>query len=101
MRPDEISIAVNWAEAEGWNPGLADEACFAAADPDGFLIGELDGAPAIKHERLLFIWREQPDELAPLFASHHRNGPPWHPGHRPVFRSSGSCGTSSLRGVIF
>jgi GNAT superfamily N-acetyltransferase len=46
MRPDEISIAVNWAEAEGWNPGLADEACFAAADPDGFLIGELDGAPA-------------------------------------------------------
>jgi GNAT superfamily N-acetyltransferase len=46
MRPDEISIAVNWAEAEGWNPGLADEVCFAAADPDGFLIGELEGAPA-------------------------------------------------------
>jgi hypothetical protein len=21
MRPDEISIAVNWAVAEGWNPG--------------------------------------------------------------------------------
>src|SRR6266481_5345360 len=21
MRPDEISIAVNWAAAEGWNPG--------------------------------------------------------------------------------
>jgi hypothetical protein len=46
MRPDEITITVNWAEAEGWNPGLADEACFAAADTDGFLIGELDGAPA-------------------------------------------------------
>jgi GNAT superfamily N-acetyltransferase len=45
MRPDEISIAVNWAAAEGWNPGLADAACFAAADPEGFLIGELDGAP--------------------------------------------------------
>ena len=45
MRPDEISIAVNWAAAEGWNPGLADDACFAAADPEGFLIGELDGAP--------------------------------------------------------
>jgi hypothetical protein len=29
MRPDEISIAVNWAAAEGWNPGLADDACFA------------------------------------------------------------------------
>src|SRR5258708_9613930 len=46
MRPDEISIAVDWAAAEGWNPGLADDACFAAADPEGFFIGELDGAPA-------------------------------------------------------
>jgi GNAT superfamily N-acetyltransferase len=46
MRPDEISIAVNWAAAEGWNPGLADDACFPAADPEGFFIGELDGAPA-------------------------------------------------------
>jgi GNAT superfamily N-acetyltransferase len=46
MRPDEISMAVNWAAAEGWNPGLGDEACFAAVDPEGFLIGELDGAPA-------------------------------------------------------
>jgi hypothetical protein len=46
MRPEEISIAMNWAAAEGWNPGLADDACFATVDPQGFLIGELDGAPA-------------------------------------------------------
>ena len=46
MRPDEISIAVDWAAAEGWNPGLADATCFSSVDPDGFLIGELDGAPA-------------------------------------------------------
>jgi GNAT superfamily N-acetyltransferase len=46
MLPDEISIAVNWAAAEGWNPGLADDACFAAPDPQGFFIGELDGEPA-------------------------------------------------------
>jgi GNAT superfamily N-acetyltransferase len=46
MRPDEISTALNWAAAEGWNPGLADGPCFAAADPEGFFIGELDGAPA-------------------------------------------------------
>ena len=46
MRPEEISIAVNWAAAEGWNPGLADDACFAAADPQGFLIGEYQSAPA-------------------------------------------------------
>ncbi|MEH2523075.1 MULTISPECIES: GNAT family N-acetyltransferase [unclassified Bradyrhizobium] len=46
MRPDEISLAVDWAAAEGWNPGLGDDACFASVDPDGFLIAELDGAPA-------------------------------------------------------
>jgi GNAT superfamily N-acetyltransferase len=46
MRPDEISLAVDWAAAEGWNPGLADGACFGAVDPEGFLIGELDGTAA-------------------------------------------------------
>ena len=46
MRPDEIAIAVDWAAGEGWNPGLADAACFATVDADGFFIGELDGAPA-------------------------------------------------------
>ena len=45
MRPEEISIAVDWAAAEGWNPGLADAACFASVDPEGFFIGEIDGAP--------------------------------------------------------
>jgi len=34
------------ATAEGWNPGLADDACFTAADPEGFFIGELKGALA-------------------------------------------------------
>src|SRR2546428_7403166 len=46
MRPEEIAIAIDWAAAEGWNPGFADAACFATVDPSGFLIGELDGAPA-------------------------------------------------------
>ena len=46
MRPEEIALAVDWAAAEGWNPGLGDAACFATVDPGGFLIGELDGAPA-------------------------------------------------------
>ena len=46
MRPDEISLAVDWAAAEGWNPGLADDACFASVDPEGFFIAELDGKPA-------------------------------------------------------
>ncbi len=43
MRPDDIALAVEWAAAEGWNPGLADAACFATVDPDGFFIGEIDG----------------------------------------------------------
>jgi GNAT superfamily N-acetyltransferase len=46
MRPDEIALAVDWAAAEGWNPGLADAGCFASVDPEGFFIAELDGAPA-------------------------------------------------------
>jgi GNAT superfamily N-acetyltransferase len=46
MRPEEIAVAADWAAAEGWNPGLADAACFATVDAGGFLIGELDGAPA-------------------------------------------------------
>jgi GNAT superfamily N-acetyltransferase len=45
LRPDEISIAIEWAAAEGWNPGLADAACFAIPDAQGFFIGELDGEP--------------------------------------------------------
>ena len=46
MRPDEISIAIDWAATEGWNPGLNDAACFATVDAGGFLIGEIDGATA-------------------------------------------------------
>jgi hypothetical protein len=46
MQPDEISIALDWAAAEGWNPGLSDAPCFAVPDPGGFLLGEADGTPA-------------------------------------------------------
>ncbi len=46
MRGDEISLAIDWAAEEGWNPGLADESCFASADPKGFFIGEYEGKPA-------------------------------------------------------
>src|SRR5215813_948803 len=46
LRPDEIPLAVDWAAAEGWNPGVADAACFATVDPQGFFLGEIDGEPA-------------------------------------------------------
>lgn len=43
MHADEIHIAINWAEREGWNPGIHDAANFYQADPNGFFIGECDG----------------------------------------------------------
>ena len=46
MAAHEVALALDWAAAEGWNPGLADAGPFACVDPEGFLIGELDGAPA-------------------------------------------------------
>ena len=43
MRRDEVDLAIELAAREGWNPGLHDAHCFAEADPDGFLIAEVDG----------------------------------------------------------
>jgi GNAT superfamily N-acetyltransferase len=45
MTEADLARALEWAAAEGWNPGLHDAHCFYAADPKGFLLGELDGAP--------------------------------------------------------
>jgi len=45
MTERDVLTAVDWAAGEGWNPGLYDARCFYAADPSGFLIGELDGQP--------------------------------------------------------
>jgi ribosomal protein S18 acetylase RimI-like enzyme len=45
MTRPEVDLAVDWAAAEGWNPGLSDADCFYAADPDGFLIGLLGDQP--------------------------------------------------------
>lgn len=43
-RPD-VDLAIDWAAAEGWNPGRYDADCFYAADPDGFLMGWLADEP--------------------------------------------------------
>lgn len=43
MRRSELDLAVQWAAAEGWNPGVHDADAFAAADPDGFFVGAVDG----------------------------------------------------------
>lgn len=45
MSSADLALAIEWAAAEGWNPGLDDAQAFRAADPEGFLIGELGGEP--------------------------------------------------------
>ena len=45
MSADEVAMAVEWAAAEGWNPGLHDPACFSTADPAGFFVGVWRGEP--------------------------------------------------------
>ena len=45
MNKEDIDFAIDLAADEGWNPGLYDADSFYAADPQGFLVGELDGKP--------------------------------------------------------
>lgn len=45
MDKTEFSLAIDWAAQEGWNPGLCDNQSYYVADPDGFLIGLVDGEP--------------------------------------------------------
>ncbi|OBQ61325.1 GNAT family N-acetyltransferase [Mesorhizobium erdmanii] len=33
----ELAVLIDWAEGEGWKPGLDDAAMFQAADPEGFI----------------------------------------------------------------
>jgi len=40
-----VRTMLEWAAAEGWNPGLHDAEAFRSADADGFLLGILDGEP--------------------------------------------------------
>ncbi len=45
MTENDLLIAIEWAAAEGWNPGLHDAESFYSTDPEGFFVGELDGVP--------------------------------------------------------
>lgn len=42
----ETGTLIEWAAAEGWNPGLADADIFRAAEPEGFLGAFVDGEMA-------------------------------------------------------
>lgn len=43
MTLEEVSIAVEWARKEGWNPGLNDAECFYQTDPQGFFAVKVNG----------------------------------------------------------
>ena len=45
MTLSDLELVLDWAAAEGWNPGIYDAEAFLAADTGGFLIGEIDGEP--------------------------------------------------------
>lgn len=45
MTRGELDVAIAWAAAEGWNPGLHDADCFYGADPNGFLMGFQNNQP--------------------------------------------------------
>ncbi len=46
MEEAEVHQLVDWATAEGWDPGKHDADCFWQADPHGFLAMEIDGVLA-------------------------------------------------------
>ena len=45
MRREEFPLAIEWAGDEGWNPGVHDDDCFFAADPEGFFVAEIEDIP--------------------------------------------------------
>jgi ribosomal protein S18 acetylase RimI-like enzyme len=45
MRRPELDLVLDWAAAEGWNPGLNDADCFYVCDPGGCFLGLLNGEP--------------------------------------------------------
>lgn len=45
MSRSDLSLTLDWAADEGWNPGLCDARPFRAADPQGFFLRRADGVP--------------------------------------------------------
>jgi hypothetical protein len=45
MAGGDVEVVLDWAAVEGWNPGLHDAAAFAAVDPEGLLLGLVNGEP--------------------------------------------------------
>lgn len=46
MTLEDLELVLRWAKQEGWNPGNHDAESFYQADPKGFFLKTVDGAPA-------------------------------------------------------
>ena len=46
MSLEDLSLALDWARGEGWNPGIDDAPAFLAADPEGFFVARVGDVPA-------------------------------------------------------
>lgn len=44
MKREELPVAVEWAVAEGWNPGIANAECFWLENSAGFFCTEAGAA---------------------------------------------------------
>lgn len=45
IKKDQLPVVLDWAAEQGWKPNALDVSTYYNADPEGFLIGELDGVP--------------------------------------------------------
>ena len=43
LTKQEVKLAVDWAQKEGWNPGIHDAECFFNSDPEGFYAAKIAG----------------------------------------------------------
>ncbi len=55
MTRSELDYALQWAQREGWNPGLQDAEAFYAADLHGFFVAEEDGGKCPEHRESCII----------------------------------------------
>jgi hypothetical protein len=89
MSRREVDLAIDWAAAEGWNPGWHDADCFHAADPNGFLLGLLGNEPIATISAVRYgasFWRTRSGtsmllERGPTWIGVHPAQHQFHPRH--------------------
>ena len=83
---DEVRLILDWAAAEGWNPGLSDAEAFLAADPEGFLLGRLGSSPWPRSP-----WCDMTIASRPRLLHRHAGAPGPGTRHRDVARGGRAC----------